>query len=367
MQNLWMCTKMKKYSKKTILDYVSGADIDDFDIDELESNKDFMLDVIRYTKDKNIYNLCDDSVKYDVSFVEELFKIFKDDPDYLVTILEDFEEKAKDEYEIMDLYILLYNMYRYKSDTAIFAVAIKARVFYEIKKAEYFMAIMGEPDPIARKDMGLGFTFALHEFENMPIVKDFFAEMLLNDIYANIDLETTLHKRFKTTDEILKIGVKKYISNSVYGYDEYLAGYLEASDVTKRLEQRINEIIDEWDCFEYTKCEIILDMINKYAFDCTFYSEHELVMYIAKKFDMPLLLSEYNNSFDDSFNPDDYSIEWYENNFKEYQNEFRGIERKVKKYLSTLEAPDDYVEEEEKNKSKILNFRKIKKDKNEVF
>ena len=44
----------KKISKKIVLDYISGNDILDYDIDELENNHEFMMDVIRFTKENVI-------------------------------------------------------------------------------------------------------------------------------------------------------------------------------------------------------------------------------------------------------------------------------------------------------------------------
>ena len=44
---------MLKYSASTVEDYIEGNDIEDFDIDELENDRSFMLDVIKKTKDKS--------------------------------------------------------------------------------------------------------------------------------------------------------------------------------------------------------------------------------------------------------------------------------------------------------------------------
>ena len=63
---------MLKYSASTVEDYIEGNDIEDFDIDELENDRSFMLDVIKKTKDKNFYNLCSDDLKHDYEFVSVL-------------------------------------------------------------------------------------------------------------------------------------------------------------------------------------------------------------------------------------------------------------------------------------------------------
>ena len=45
----------KKYSKKLILDYISANDINEYTLDELENDYIFMIEVIKYTKDKKMY------------------------------------------------------------------------------------------------------------------------------------------------------------------------------------------------------------------------------------------------------------------------------------------------------------------------
>ena len=48
---------MKKYSKELINKYIKGKDIKNYQIEELEDDKDFMIQVIKETNDKKIYNL----------------------------------------------------------------------------------------------------------------------------------------------------------------------------------------------------------------------------------------------------------------------------------------------------------------------
>ena len=53
---------VKKYSRKTIADYINGEALD-YKIDELENDPKFMMLVIDFINDKNFYNLCSDEVK----------------------------------------------------------------------------------------------------------------------------------------------------------------------------------------------------------------------------------------------------------------------------------------------------------------
>ena len=62
----------KKYNSKIIFDYIVGNDLDGYSIDELENDPNFMMDVIKITRDKRMYNLCSDDIKKNCTFVEFL-------------------------------------------------------------------------------------------------------------------------------------------------------------------------------------------------------------------------------------------------------------------------------------------------------
>ena len=49
------------YNRKLIWKYINGEEIPN--IDRLESDYRFMLEVIRITNDKKMYNLCSDEIK----------------------------------------------------------------------------------------------------------------------------------------------------------------------------------------------------------------------------------------------------------------------------------------------------------------
>ena len=80
--------KLKKYTypKKLIFDYISGNDINNFNIDALEEDYLFMIDIINYTKDKATYNWCSDVVKNNHEFVKFILTTLKDD----IAILEEY-------------------------------------------------------------------------------------------------------------------------------------------------------------------------------------------------------------------------------------------------------------------------------------
>ena len=73
----------KHYSKRIIFDYVFGNDIKDYDIDDLENDYTFMMEVIKYTKDKKMYDLCSENVKLNHEFVKFLIIMFQKDRDFI--------------------------------------------------------------------------------------------------------------------------------------------------------------------------------------------------------------------------------------------------------------------------------------------
>lgn len=80
----------KRYNKKTILDYISGNDIDGFSIEELEDNPNFMADVMEFTADKRMYHFCSDNVKRNHDFVIRIIAKFKDDIDFITQIADNY-------------------------------------------------------------------------------------------------------------------------------------------------------------------------------------------------------------------------------------------------------------------------------------
>ena len=68
-----MESKWLKYSQELITKYINGEDIEKYSLEELENDRIFMIKVIEYSNDLNMYNLCSDNLKKDYNFVKFLF------------------------------------------------------------------------------------------------------------------------------------------------------------------------------------------------------------------------------------------------------------------------------------------------------
>ena len=88
---------MKIYNSKLIHDYINGNDIIDYDIEELENDYRFMMKVIDYTKNKNMYNLCSDEVKKNYTFVKFMIEKFKDDVNFIAKVADYYLDQTNDE------------------------------------------------------------------------------------------------------------------------------------------------------------------------------------------------------------------------------------------------------------------------------
>ena len=74
---------MSPYNLNAVYDYIWGKDLDDDMVDSLENNPYFMIQVMEKSKDKNVYNLCSDTVKRNYDFVKRAVELFGDDLDFV--------------------------------------------------------------------------------------------------------------------------------------------------------------------------------------------------------------------------------------------------------------------------------------------
>ena len=101
---------MSKYSIDLINRYINGLDIEEYSIDELEDDPEFMLEVIKKTGDKNIYNLFSSSVKLDYQLVKYLVLNFSNDLDFIVDAANNYIDNTRDEINPIELSVIMLNI-----------------------------------------------------------------------------------------------------------------------------------------------------------------------------------------------------------------------------------------------------------------
>ena len=203
---------------KLIRDYVEGNDIEN--IEELEDNPIFMMNVIRYTKDKKMIQFCSDKVKNDYEFIKFVVNFFKNDLDFVCKIADEFLDKNQDETSFIELNII---MQRLTSKTEYCKkYAITTNIIFETKLFKSQLTLsLNKLDLLSE-----GFIVIFDDYNYNKLILDFFAEQYIYYILEKISVEKKLHKNFKSFEELKQYGINKYIIELIGQYDEFLADYL---------------------------------------------------------------------------------------------------------------------------------------------
>lgn len=170
------------YSKKLVMDYINGNDIEEYSIDELENDPNFMIQVMEVTKDKNIYNLCSTNVKKDHQFIIFLINNFKNDLNFISKVADFYLDQEIDDTLAMEIYILLSKIENFDDNLKFMEYRLKAETFYIIKVAE-ISSLKEEKDDYLLGKGNLAFLLIQEEYQSSSIIVNFFAEKFINDIF----------------------------------------------------------------------------------------------------------------------------------------------------------------------------------------
>ena len=278
-----------KYNKQTILDYISGNETN-CDIEKLENDSNFMLDVLELTKDKKILNLCDNRLLNDSEFIFNVLDIFKDDKLFCINLATDFVKKNKEIYDVDIINVALkaesINNDTY-SDEFVFL-----SLYLQLAYIEFKMNIESQ-----MKNEGLGskltYDIILINYPNEVLFKRFIARYMIRDIFDEIDtsLEYYVKSQYNTPEYIKAIGSRQYVLNIIAGYDKELADYTQFNlTLINNKIAIIDSIINDWEkeinCYEediYQITEAFWEFNNEISLDT-------YLKYIAKELNIPSLL-----------------------------------------------------------------------------
>ena len=302
-----------KYNKKTILDYISGNDLE-YDIELLEKDSNFMLDVLNHTKDKKIIQFCDQSLLNDPIFIYNLLDVFKEDRLFCIKLASNFIKKHKN-YNVETINVALkaqeinndiYN----QEEEELFDLSLYLQVAY----IEFKIMLENK-----MKDENLGntmnFGIILCNFPQDDLFKKFIAKNMINDIFNSLEksFELYIKSGYSSPNYIDNIGSEQFILDLIRGHDEDLADYTEFHlDIIYNKIITLDFIINEW------KKEI-----NNYEDEISeiieaFYEQHnevfldDYIKYISKELNLPGLLENTFESMNENliisgYEPIDYS------------------------------------------------------------
>lgn len=243
-----------KISKKLVYDYINGEDIEN--IDDLENNYRFMMEVTKITHDKNMYHMCSNEVKNNYEFIKFMVLEFSSDLDFIIEIANEYMSMSNNDLDVtrLELTFIMANLLKdYKNldedkmDVSIHYNMSKS-MFLSSEKVKRQLEIIKEEDLFWKEEFGLGFRINQYEYYcTSDIVMNEIASTYIEDIFyneADIKLEDLIHNRFKTVDDFNNFGVRKFLLNYIRCYDTNLADYIECHiNLLRDLEKDINRII----------------------------------------------------------------------------------------------------------------------------
>lgn len=254
-----------------VSDYINGEDLN-CDVEVLENNPDFMLEVLRLSMDTKMYELCSDTVKNNFNFVVGIINLFSDDnfefvkrasKKYLESLkppenmFKVTSEEAEDRIHAFEVNILVSGL---KSETNIFRMNVISTCLRDETRIEAFRKYCNDPE--IREKIGIGFLLIIDRYGTSSIIQDFYAKKFLNKIfyYDSSFLEKSIHRRYHNPSGVLEAGINSTIIDIVRENDIMLSDYIMTHpELLAGLRQDISHVVDNWDRY--------MERVNKFRVD----------------------------------------------------------------------------------------------------
>lgn len=353
---------MKKFTNKTILDYISGNDIEGFTLEELEDNIDFMKSVINYTNDKNMVSMCSKRVQESPEFVKFIIYKFQNDLDFICRIADEFLKLRKKKEEDYEIAIIMNELTKDSPEDIHNKYAIIASVtfLWEMETVAQCKAMYNNPNVT----VGAGFIFIENDDANSPIMINYYAKRLINHIflYYAINLEDILHGQFPTARELEKASINTFLINLIGTYDNALANYIKNHiELLDTLKEEIKMIVQNWDAYSEKKerrtFNLLFEALQEYRYahpDCPF-TEDELLYSIGEELGITDKIKKYDITSASLGLPDPITPK-EQRDFTE-NSHYYAVKKLMRDIISGNYIPEDFKEKKKRNaKRKIINI-----------
>ena len=255
---------MKKYNRDLISKYINGEEIIDYNIEELEDDKDFMMQVISISNDYNFYNLCSDKVKLDYDFIKYLILKFKNNINFICDVANEYIEKTEDDFARTELALIMRDLTKNNEEVNM-EYKVLTETIYSGKRLEIELCKAKENDEQFSSEIGMGFWFIFDLYNGSDIILNFYAGKIIKDVFLEYDLnlEDILHNCFRTKEQVNAMGINNFMVKFIEQYDPMLASYLSANiGYLSDFKEDIQKIQNNWDKYNRNKeaekyCEAI--------------------------------------------------------------------------------------------------------------
>ncbi len=350
-----------KYPKKLVQDYLSGVEINDYDIDELEDNPEFMEQAIIMAHDYKLYDLCGEVAKRDYHLVKTLMATFADNAEFITKVATYYLKKASIDLEeegIIEINLLLLKYLKDYAADAYVRASFVCHTFYLKEQVLNEKLYLESTDENFKDIYGKGFIVTVLNYPNSELIKDYVAQEMAYDIFEkNKDfcLENYLHDTY-TKEQIVEKGINNIIVDYLNMFDSTLADYISVHiKLVSNLKKRIEYMVKRWDYFAFNKeaeiYEGIMDIIDDFCNEFTFslaLGYDEVIYFIGTELNIMAKLKEYNEDFIDFDEAKVKKISRENLSFYEYAN-LMDLKKKIQKILKNGAIPDPYIDEEVQN------------------
>ena len=258
---------MSKYDKKIIFDYVVGNDIDNYNIDELENDCEFMKEVFDFTNDKKMYELCDENIKSNFNFVKYLVNKFKDDSIFVLKVASNYLCKAEDKIDKLEMQLMLDKLFNNDDIyTEKYDNMIEMHTFYFLERFSFDLALE-ETDDDVKEFMQYGFYWFFEKYKDRELITDFIAKKMIDEIFdfRNNSLEEIIHNIYKDKSQVDKISSTKFIIDYISNHDYALSNYLSVHvDIIKELKKSVDLIFKNFNYYNSRKIGELIDGVILY-------------------------------------------------------------------------------------------------------
>ena len=355
---------MEKYNIKNINDYIKGEKVEGYSIEELENDKEFMMLVIKKTNDKNFYKLCSEGVKKDYEFVKYLITKFKDDIEYICEVADFYLKDLDDEITRIELIIIMTELTKNNKEKNHNYKIILESIF-KLKRVKIEMGKIEQGEEYSR-EVGMGFIVIFDQYNKNKTILEFYAKRIIEEIFVeyDIDLEKILYNRFKTPEELDKMGINNYIIEFVSYYDPMLSSYLSTNiELMTELKTKIEEIQKKWNLNiknkEIKKYTILYEKVHEYITNYgsdSILDETTIMYYVAKQLGITKQLMKYDRMPIKYEIDEEFIIDTLRDSFED-----NILVRNVRKIMEEIIFSDS-IPEEKTIKCKIIKINKDKRD-----
>ncbi len=233
---------MKENMKNLVQKYINGEEIPESVLKDLEKDKKFMMEVIKASKDKKIYNLCAEVLKKDYEFIKYLILTFKDDVNFITMVANEYLNTNPKQEEVIELSVIMDDIIGYTVDNDFYQkklqenINVKQQIYANKKKNKLNKTSLFKTN----KD----------KYFNNKIITDYYAKVFLYEYfrkYYTYLQNILVCKYLEAKDNVNKEDLTNILLEFIKNIDDDLSNYLKNNSALlewylKQLERRYLEM-----------------------------------------------------------------------------------------------------------------------------